>query len=185
MRLPILAAALALTACDQLYLEAQVPDLCQRLATQRFSIPAELRDRYLQLPPELANGIELGKSFDFDVNVQVPPELQHLESRFTLTSVRITAAAPTQDFGFLQSARMTLEAPTETALAPHTIEYARTEAHPTEILWQGENFDLGPYLSTGTLRYTVALVGSLPDTDVAADIEVCASAAVRLTYLPQ
>ena len=183
MRLALLAAALALTACDQVYLEAQVPDLCQHLANQTFAIPPELRARYAQLPPELTQAFELGKSFDFDVSVQVPAELQHLQSRFTLTSIRITAVQPTTDFGFLQSARVTLEAPTDGTLAPHTLEYQRATPHPTEVLWNGEAFDLGPYLATGTLRYTVALVGTLPDTDVGADLEVCASAAVRLNYL--
>jgi hypothetical protein len=185
MRLALLTAALALTACDQLYVEAQVPNLCQHLAGQRFTVPPEVRAQYALLPPALTSAYELDKSFEFDVSVQVPSELQHLESRFTLTSVRITAVAPTTDFGFLQSASVTLEAPTAAGLAPHAIEYQRTTAHPTELVWSGDNFDLSPYLATGTLRYTVAMVGTLPDGDVAADIEVCASAAVKLNYLQQ
>lgn len=113
----------------------------------------------------------------------MPPELQQLETRFTLNSVRITAVAPTTDFGFVHSARVTLEAPTDASLPPYSIEYTRATAAPTEVSWQGQDLDLGPYLRTGSLRYTVAMVGTLPDTDVAADIEVCASAAVRLNYL--
>lgn len=182
-RLALLAAALALSACDQVYLEAEVPNLCQKLAGQTFVIPPELRARYALLPPALAQGIEVGKSFDFDLAVQVPPELQQLESRFTLTSVRITAVAPSTDFGFLQSASVTLEAPSDATLPPHTIDYQRATPRPTEVLWQGQDFDLGPYLRSGSLRYTVSMVGTLPETDVGADIEVCASAAVRLNYL--
>jgi hypothetical protein len=185
MRLTLLAAALTLCACDQLSVEAQVPAICQTLTNQKFSIPPELRAAYALLPPSMRSGYELGKTFDFDLPVEAPAGLQGLESRFTLTSVRLTAAAPTVDLGFMQSVRVTLEPPANSALPAHTIEYVRTTPNPTEALLDGAGFDLAPYLASGSLRYTLAMVGTLPDTDLAVDVEICAAALVRFSYLPQ
>jgi len=185
MRVPLLAALLLLTACDQLYLEAVVPELCQHLDSQHFVVPPEVRARYAQLPPELTKDYELARTFDFDVAVQLPAELQKVDARFALTYVRITAVAPTKSFGFLSSASITLEPDPASGLAPYTMSYERSEPNPTEILWHGDNYDLGPYLKAGGLKYSLAMVGTLPEDDVVANVDACASAAVRVNYLAQ
>lgn len=184
MRVPLLVV-LVLTGCDQLYLEAQVPALCQHLDHQSFAIPAELRARYEQLPVEMRTGLELARTFDFDVKMQVPPELQHLESRFALSSVTVTAVDGTPDLGFVEAASVSLQGPDDSSLAPHTFSYQRTEAAPKRVLWRGEDFDLSPYLQTGTLRYAVSMTGTLPEKDVVVDIDACASASVKVNYLQQ
>jgi hypothetical protein len=183
MRVPVLVALLSLTACDQLYLEATVPSLCQHLDGQRFAVPAEVRAKYALLPPEMQSGLEVARTFDFDVSLQVPPELQKLEAHFSLTSVTLTAADEATDFGFVESASVTLEAPAESGLSPHTFSWVRAADAHRQVSWNGDGFDLGPYLKTGTLRYALTMVGRLPDTDVVADVDACASAGVKFNYL--
>jgi hypothetical protein len=183
MRVPLLAALLTLTACDQLYVEAVVPKLCQHLDEQHFVIPPEVRARYAQLPQELQQSYQMEKSFDFDLALQLPAELQKAEAKFSLSSVRLTAVAPTADFGFLDSASVTLQPNAESSLEAHTFTYERQVAHPAEIVWDGESFDLEPYLEAGGLKYSLALVGTLPEGDIVADVDACASASVKVNYL--
>jgi hypothetical protein len=187
MRVPLLVAltTLSLTACDQLYLEASVPNLCQHLEKQKFSVPPEVRARYEQLPVELRNGLEVGRTFDFDVSLQVPAELQGIQSRFALTNVTVKAVDSTPDLGFIDSAAVTIEAPESSGLPPHTFSYERTAENPVQVTWAGDDFDLSPYLHTGTLRYALSMAGRLPEGDVLVDIDACASAAVKLNYLQQ
>lgn len=185
MRLTLLASLLVFAGCDRLFVEAAVPELCQHLDRQQFVIPPEVRAQYAKLPPGLTQDYELAKSFDFDVALELPPELRNLDSNFALTYVKITAVAPTTDFGFLTSASFTLEPSSASNLAPYTVSYERSTSAPTEILWQGENHDLSAYLKAGGLKYSLALVGSLPNDDVTADVDVCVSAAFRLNYLAQ
>lgn len=185
MRLTLLASLLVMTGCDQLFIEAAVPELCQHLDRQQFVIPPEVRAQYAALPPEIAQDYELAKSFDFDVALELPSELRNLDARFALTYVKITAVAPTTDFGFLTSASITLEPSSTSGLEPYTVSYERLTAAPTEILWQGDNHDLSAYLKAGGLKYSLALVGSLPDDDITADVDACVSAAIRLNYLAQ
>ena len=183
MRVPLLAALLTLTACDQLYVEAVVPKLCQHLDEQHFVIPPEVRARYDQLPPEMQQSYEMAKSFDFDLALQLPAEFQKADAKFSLSSVRLTAHAPTTDFGFLDSASVTLEPNAQSSLESHTFTYERQVARPTEIVWDGDGFDLEPYLEAGGLKYSLALVGTLPESDIVADVDACASATVRVNYL--
>ena len=184
MRVPLLAALFTLTACDQLYVEAVVPELCQHLDRQSFVVPPEVRARYAQLPAELTQDYSLEKTFAFDVTVELPSELKKIDTRFSLTYVRLTAIAPA-NFGFLTSATITVEPPKSSSLEPYTINYARQTPNPTEILWQGDHLDLSPYLRVGDLQYAVSMVGSLPDEDVVADVDACLAAAAKLNYLAQ
>jgi hypothetical protein len=185
MRVPVLVALFSLTACDQLYLEATVPSLCQHLEGQRFAVPAEVRAKYALLPPEMQSGLEVGRTFDFDVSLQVPAELQSMQTRFSLTSVVVTAADGVTTFGFLDSAEVTLEAAGESGLEPHTFSYVRDTAEPTRVAWAGDDFDLSPYLRTGTLRYALSLTGRLPESDLLLDVDACAAASVKFNYLAQ
>lgn len=186
MRVSLLALALCvpLFSCDQLMaLDATVPSLCQHLDGQTFSIPPAVRARYALFPDEMKSGIALSRTFDFDVSVQVPPELSKLEASFKLTSVKLTATQG--DFGFVDSAQLTLEGPNGSTLAPETISYTRSEVAPKVVEWNGDGRDLAPYLATGTLRYAVTMVGSLPPGDVVTNIDACASAAFSFKYLQQ
>jgi hypothetical protein len=185
MRRTLLATLLILTGCDQLYVEAVVPELCQHLDRQQFVVPPEVRARYALLPAEVTRDLELAKTFDFDVAVQLPAELKSIDARFALTYVKITAVAPTTDFAFLTSASITLEPGASSTLTPYTMSYQRQTAAPKEILWQGDNYDLSAYLKAGDLKYSLSMVGSLPDQDVTADVDACASAAVKVNYLAQ
>lgn len=185
MRKTLLPLLLTMTACDQLYVEAIVPRLCQNLKGQVFSIPADVRAEYAKLPPELQQNYEFAKTFDFDMALELPAELQQLEARFSLSSITLTAVAPTTDFGFLTSASVTLIPATATGLAPYTISYERQTPHPAEIVWLGDHTDLSPYVRSGGLQYALALVGSLPEGDVVADVEACASATVKVNYFAQ
>jgi hypothetical protein len=185
MRVPLFVVLVTLTACDQLYLEAQVPNLCQHLSNQKFAVAPEVRARYEQLPAAMRNGLEVGRTFDFDVSLAVPVELQNLQSRFSLTSVTVTAVGTTRDLSFVDSAEVKLEAPAAN-LPAHTFTYERqTQAPTSSVTWAGDDFDLSAYLNTGTLRYSLSLTGSLPAGDVLVDIDACASAELKLNYLAQ
>lgn len=183
MRVPLLAVLFILTSCDQLFVEANVPELCQHLDRQQFRVPPEVRAQYAQLPPGQTEDYELAKTFDFDVAFKLPAELRKIDACFSLTYVKLTAVAPTTDFGFLTSASITLVPATESALSPYTMSYEREAAAPKEIVWHGDKTDLTPYLRAGVLRYSLVMVGHLPDEDVTADVDVCASATVKFNYL--
>lgn len=185
MRVPLLVVLFTLTACDQLYLEAQVPNLCQHLPKQKFTVAPEVRARYEQLPVAMRNGLEVGRTFDFDVSLAVPAELQNLQSRFSLTSVTVTAVGPTLDLSFVDSAEVRLEAPSAN-LPAHTFTYERqVQAPTTSVTWAGDDFDLSGYLHTGTLRYSLSLAGRLPAGEVLVDVDACASAELKLNYMAQ
>jgi hypothetical protein len=85
----------------------------------------------------------------------------------------------------VDSAQLTLEGPDGSSLAPTVISYEKAEAAPKVVNWQGGGLDLAPYLSTGTLRYAVTMVGSLPPSDLVVNVDACASAAFSLDYLKQ
>jgi hypothetical protein len=164
--------------------QAEIPSICQHLENQTFSIPPAVRARYQLFPAEMQSGVALSHTFDFDVTVQVPAELSKLQASFLLTSVKLTAINDA-DFGFVDSAQLTLEGPDGSALAPTVISYEKTEAVPKVVTWKGAGLDLAPYLQSGSLRYAVTMVGGLPPTDLVVNVDACASAAFSLDYLKQ
>lgn len=180
----LLAAALLLTAsCDPFYLEADVVDLCQRLPGQRFEVPSEVRAQLEQLDPE-ARRLSLERTFVYDLRLEFPAELQPLMStRFMLTSVRVTAVEGSAPLRFVDQARLTLLPGEASGLEPQVLEFTRVDPDPQAISWSFAPFDLSQYLRLDTLAYEVLLEGTLPTDPVVVDVELCASARVRLEYL--
>lgn len=178
-------AALLLLGCDDpFFLEAKSAAVCQFLPAQRFHVPAEVREQLALLPPGATQGLSLERTFDFDVSAQLPPELADLvNAHVALTSVRMTVVDPAQSLGFVEEAHLHLEPDPASGLEARSFDYTRTEAAPRSVSWNGQAFDVAAYLESGTLRYSVALVGSLPPGDVVVDLEACAAATVRLDYL--
>jgi hypothetical protein len=173
--LALAGAVVVLSGCNQLlFVEGQVDSLCQHLPKQVFPRP---------ITGANADGqVVLGHSFDFDVSVQLPSDLQAMNPVVSLSNVTLTAAAGS-DFGFVDAAKVTLTPPTGSGLAEHTIvDYTRATAAPTVIQLVGDTVDLAPYLKTGTLTYAVSMQGSMPTADVVADVDACASATVKFNY---
>lgn len=185
-RCSLLIAALAFAGCveDPFFLEAKSVAVCQHLKAQRFQVPSELREQYERLPPAMRQGIELERTFDFDVSADLPPETAAmLESRFALTSIRMSVVNAEDHLGFVDEAHLQLRAGASSGLEQRVFDYVRTEAEPRLIAWDGSAFDVAAYLESGNLKYTVSLVGSLPQADVLVDIDACAEVKVKLDYL--
>lgn len=185
-RITFFAAAGLLLGCsfDPFVLEARAAAVCQHLPAQRFEVPSSLREQYALLPAGMQRGLELERTFLFDVRPELSPEAEAmLEARFALTSVRLTTVNEAEHLGFLEEAHLRLQPPAASGLEARTFDYVRTEAAPRTISWNGEAFDLADALGSGTLAYSVALVGSLPPGDVVVDLEACAQAAVTLDAL--
>lgn len=173
--LALTVAALLASGCGQLYVDAEVRQLCQRLPHQVFQVPQPL--------PGGAREISLAKDFAFDLSVQVP-EAQRLDHRLRFSSFTITASGTTPDLGFVDAASVTLASPPGSSLKPLHFEYARTQAAPTNIAVAQAGLELGPYLTAGALTYAVTLDGRVPEQDVTVDIEACAALQLHVDIGP-
>lgn len=185
LRLCLIAASVAFFGCENpFFLEARAAAICQHLPAQRFQVPTELREQYARLPSAMQQGLSMQRTFDFDVNAQLPPELKEMVSaRFGLTSVRLTVVEGSAHLGFIDEAHLQLQPADGTGLEARQFDYLRTEAEPRVLGWNGEAFDVAAYLQTGNLKYSVALLGALPEGDVVVDVDACAEAVVKLDYL--
>jgi hypothetical protein len=180
------APAFLLLGCsfDPFVLQARAASVCQRLPAQHFQVPTALREQYARLPQTMQHGLEVERTFSFDVKPELPPEVQAiLETNFALTSVRVTTVNAEDDLGFVDSAHVRLQPHSGSGLDPRSFDYVRTEAAPRSVSWSGESFELAGYLESGTLTYSVSLVGSLPAGDVVVDLEACAKVAMKLDAL--
>lgn len=176
-----LITALFLVGCsaDPFVLRAHAASVCQRLPAQKFQVPTTMRE----LPPAMQRGLELERTFTFNVKPELPPEAQALlESHFALTTVRVTTVKEEDHLGFVDEAHVRIQ-PSGSSLEPRSFDYVRTEEAPRSVSWSGESFDLSGYLQSGTLAYSVSLLGSLPPGDVVVDLEACAEVAVKLDAL--
>lgn len=183
LRSSLLTAALLLVGCDDpFYAEAKISAVCQHLPGQRFQIPQDLRDQYAQLPPELRQNFQVERTFDFDVASQLPVEATELvEARLALTSVRLTVAEG-HNLGTIEEAHLQVTPSAQSGLPARQFDYVRKEVAPRTVGWDGEAFDLTAYVKSGTVQYTVSLIGGLPDEDLVVDIDACVQAAVKVNY---
>jgi hypothetical protein len=178
-RICSIATGLFLLGCsaDPFVLRAHAASVCQRLPAQRFQVPRAIREAQ-------ADFIELERTFVFDVKPELPPEAEAmLDTHFALTSVRVTTVNPEDHLGFVDSAHVRLQPHSGSGLEPRSFDYLRTEAAPRSVSWSGESFELADYLQSGTLEYSVSLVGTLPPADVVVDLEACAEVAIKLDAL--
>lgn len=188
MRRVLLTSSLlfVLASCggnDPFIIQAKAAQVCQHLENQRFIVPAEVRDAFAQLPPEMQRGFEVSRAFDFDVNASAPAEFKSmLDAHVGLTSITIRAAEGSSDLGFVDEAHVTLQPVAGSTLEQRQFDYVRTEVAPRQVTWNGEAFDVAAYLSSGSLRYLVSLVGTLPEGDVVVNIDACAEATITLDY---
>ncbi len=181
----LLAASVFLVGCSEnpFSLQARAVAVCQHLPGQRFEVPAGVREQYAQLPQAMQRGLEVSRTFEFDVRTEVPPETAAmLETHFALTSIRLTTVNAADDLGFVDEAHLQLRPRASSGLEDRVFDYLRTEAAPRSVAWNGEAFDVAGYVQSGNLAYTVSLVGALPPGDVVVDLEACASVAVKLDY---
>ncbi len=186
MRSSLVVAALVFTGCaeDPFFLEAKSVAVCQHLPAQRFQVPGELREQYARLPPAMQQGLQLERTFDFDVSADLPSETAAmLDSSFALTSIRMSVVNAEDHLGFVDEAHLQLQPGAGSGLEARVFDYVRAETEPKAIAWNGSAFDVAAYLESGNLKYTVSLVGSLPPGDVLVDIDACAAVKVKLDYL--
>lgn len=178
MRLLFLALiALMATACgDSLYLEGAVNQLCQTLPSQRFVVPK------LPVVPVLIKPLTVERRFDFDITAQLPAAMKGATLTIGLERMTLTADASTSDLKFVNAAQVTLEPPPDSQL-PKRVVVKSADASPRTLLFEGNDLELAPYLSSGVLSYTVALTATaMPPSDVTADLAACANVAVRWDY---
>ncbi len=173
----LLGAALLSSGCDLIGLEAQASLVCQHLTNQAITVPPGIRQRWASMPPD--SKVSLDKTFDFAVNVQLPPELRSADPTLTLQSVTVSAADAVTRFDFLDSASITLLS-SNAAVAPVTIDWQRDPSQVTQVQWNGKGFEIGPFLEAGSLTYQLSMVGTLPATDLLVNVDACASASISL-----
>jgi len=163
----LLPVVLLAAACgDVLYLEGSVNQLCQRMPAQPFSAPT-------------TNTLE--RRFDFDITANLPSQLERAQLTIGLERMTVTANGAT-DLRFIEAAQVTLEPPPRSKLPPRVVVRA-SEPNPRQLQFEGDDFELAPYLQSGVLSYTVVLSSStMPATTVAADIDACANVALRWDY---
>lgn len=186
LRTTLLVAALLLPGCTEnpFVLQARAVAVCHHVPAQRFEVPARVREEFARLPEAMQHGLALERTFEFDVRAEMPPELAELmETRFALTSIRLTTVNAADDLGFIDEAHLQLEPGASSDLEHRVFDYLRTEPRPRSVVWNGEAFDVARYVDSGTLKYTVSLVGSLPRGDVVVDLDACAEVAVKLNAL--
>ncbi len=185
LRTSLVIASMLLVGCGNPFaVEAQAAALCQHLPAQRFAVPPEARQQFLLLPLEMRRGMQVEKTFDFDLGAQIPAEMKDtLNMKLSLSTVRLTVTNPSENLGFVDEAHLQLQPTQESGLEMRQFEYLRNEAAPLSVTWNGEAFDLGTYLDSGNLKYSVALVGAPPENDLVVDIDVCAAAGVQVEYL--
>lgn len=179
--LTLTLAAGLLTACpDLVWLEARAEAVCHHLPAQRFELPPDARG---QAQETFGDVIEVARDFVFDVRGGLSPELQAAAStRVRLTSVDVTAQAPTQHFGFVDEARVVLLPPEGSALQRRELAWVREAEEPRAIGWRGEPLDVMAWLEAGALRFSLAFVGRVPEEEaLVAAVDVCAEASVALT----
>lgn len=164
---------------DVVWLQAQASAVCQSLPAQRFELPAELRGH---LQTTFGDALSISRDFTLDPRQGLPAELREAaDARLALTSLTVTAAAPTADLAFVDEARASLLAPEGAALAPREFTYRRAEEAPTQLGWSGEPVDLSAWLTAGALHFELAFAGRVPDADaVVVDVELCAQAGLDL-----
>jgi hypothetical protein len=99
-----------------------------------------------------------------------------------LTSIDVTAHAPTRDLAFIDEARVVLLPPESSALERRELAYRRETAAPRSIGWRGEPLDLMPWLEASMLRLSLAFVGHVPTEDaVVVDLDVCGEGSLAMT----
>lgn len=177
--LPVIAL---LSACgDVMYLEGSVNQLCQKLPAQNFKVPP--LPGAVQLPPQ----VTLERHFDFDITAQLPTQLDRAQLTIALDRMSLTATQNV-NLGFIQAAKVTLEPPPKSKLAP-VVVVKDLDSSPSMLRFSGDDLELVPYLESGVLSYTVALTAStadmnaaMPENGLAADIDACANVSLRWDY---
>jgi hypothetical protein len=175
-KLTLMAALLMLSGCgDVLFLEGAVNQLCQKLPAQRFRVPQRAETT-------VPTSVTLERRFDFDVTAQLPAEMKRAELIVALEQLTLSSAQGLTDLRLIDTARVTLEPPPATRLAPKVVLEAEA---PTRQLvrFNGEELELSPYLQAGVLSYTVALTASsMPGGELSADVDACANVSVKWHY---
>jgi hypothetical protein len=173
----VISLALCASACgDSLYLEGSVNQLCQKLSSQRFAVPA------LPVLPVIDRPLTVERRFDFDITAQLPAALQDADVTIGLDRMTLTAGGMMPDLRFVNAAQVTLEPPPD-SLLPKRVVVKSAAADPRTLLFEGRDLELMPYLSRGVLSYTIALTASaMPPSDLTADLDACANVAIRWDY---
>lgn len=182
------AGLLLLSACGQGFdpfkVQASSSALCQHISNQQFQVPSDVQAEFEKLPASMRQGVQISRTFSFDVGATLPAELESkLTAQVLLTDITVSATQDSASLGFVDSAQVTLAPPADGSLQQRVFSWTRTEAEPRVIAWAGESFDVVPYLQAGALTYEVTLVGTLPSGDVTVNVDSCAAATLELDYM--
>jgi hypothetical protein len=169
------AAVSLLSSCgDVLTLEGGIHRLCQRLPAQRFGVPP------IPFDSTAVNAVQLERQFDFDVVAEWPQPLDRAALEVELQTVRLVAVSH-GGFSSVRSAMVKLVPPATSSLPAQRVENPIATERTLEF--QGNGLSLAPYLESGVLSYAVTLAAaSIPQAELAADVEACASVSLRWAY---
>jgi hypothetical protein len=173
-----LFAALPMVGCQQVFfVEVEVPQVCQSLASQQFE----------GVPPEMAvaMGGKVEREFEYDVsNLLGEIDFSSLEGEAQLKSMSMTKLLDSPALTFINSAKVELLTPDGTDLPTlKVIDYVKDANEDGEKLeFTGDKIDLLPYLRAGKVKLRAALEGTMPTEPWAADFDGCFYMRARYYY---
>jgi hypothetical protein len=179
-----LICLVALQGCHAIVADAEVREVCQRMAPQRIAVPVLPGLPNLPGlpagPGDAPRTVSLSQDFAFDLALDLPRG-EPIDTRVLLSHITLSAAEGAGDLGFIDTASLEMKAPAESPLAPLRFDFTRSELTPKGFTVTRPGLELGRYLSAGALTYTLSMVGTLPEHDVELSIETCASAEIHLS----
>lgn len=167
---PLLAAAI-LSGCHVMVADVDVPQVCQRLPRQSVPVP--------ELPPGAPRNVAVEETFPFDLGVELP-SIQGVDPTLIFHRITLTAADPTPDFTFVDSASLTALPGADSGLASFRLDFARVDGDPRSLTAVTPGIRLNDYLRAGSLDFTLAMEGLVPESDVAFTVEACLSAQLHV-----
>lgn len=188
MRRVLVAVVVAVSSfscgTDFTAVEAKTSALCQQITGQQFEVPSDVRAVYEKLPVQMQRDVEITRSFAFDLGSVIPAALtEYVTPVVKLGDIAITAQDGSGSLDFVSTAIVTLVPPASSGLTQQSFSYVRESEDVRVIRWASDDFDITPYLTSGSLNYEVTLSGRLPSESVVVDVNSCASASATLDYL--
>jgi hypothetical protein len=173
--LAVLAASW-LSGCGSLFFaQIEEPDLCK---TVSVDFPAA---------PAVGTSTE-SMAMDFDLRSQLDPFIRpDTTSQLQLKYVQFFAGAGIGDFGFIDSAKITLQsASAGSCPLADLVDYQRDPSsapQSTQTFTGPAGVDLMPCLSAGSASLRTDFSGRMPTTPWSMDVKACFSGKARINYL--
>jgi hypothetical protein len=184
-------ATLVATGCgDMLYVEMEVPEVCNNVGDAGFAgLDPALLAAAQDAGIELDAGVQtVAYDFAYPLAQALPggDALSGAEGEVSLLNVTFIAESGITDFSFIEHASIVVSPPPGAALQTRTLlEYTQTPATAgqSSIVLEGQRFDLMEYVKRGALHLSMSLTGRLPLGGWSTTIRACGYVRGRYNYL--